>query len=73
MMQKLIHFNGSGIVATHDILLGELEKQYPDNIKNQSFEVALEKDFLFYDYKLHNGVCKNLNATFLMKKMGIID
>lgn len=73
LMKKLVKLNGSGIVATHDILLGELEMQFPENIHNQSFEVALENDFLFYDYKLHNGVCKNLNASFLMKKMGIID
>jgi DNA mismatch repair ATPase MutS len=73
LMKKLAKLNGSGIVATHDILLGELETQLPDNIHNQSFEVALENDFLYYDYKLYEGVCKNLNASFLMKKMGIID
>ena len=73
LMKKLIKLNGSGIVATHDILLGELETQFPENIHNQSFEVALENDYLYYDYKLYDGVCKNLNASFLMKKMGIID
>jgi hypothetical protein len=35
--------------------------------------VALDNDFLYYDYKLYDGVCKNLNASFLMKKMGITD
>jgi len=26
-----------------------------------------------FDYKLKNGISQKLNASFLMKKMGIID
>lgn len=72
ILEKFIRYNVSGIIATHDISLGELENLYPRNIKNHSFEVVLEDDKLFYDYKLHEGSCKNLNASYLMKKMGII-
>lgn len=71
LMKKLIGFKACGIVATHDIALGEMEKEFPDNIHNFSFEVSLENDKLFYDYKLQKGSCKNLNASFLMRKMGI--
>ena len=32
------------ILATHDIKLGELEKEYPDKIRNYCFESTIEKD-----------------------------
>ncbi len=72
ILEKFITYKAVGIIATHDISLGDLEATYPHNIKNYSFEVFLENDKLYYDYKLHEGTCKNLNASYLMKKMGII-
>ena len=73
LLQKLANFHTSGIVATHDIALSELESHFPESIKNHSFEVELDGDRLYYDYKLCDGVCKNLNASYLMKKMGITE
>ncbi len=73
LLKRLKDMNVSGIIATHDISLSELEQQFPENFKNYCFEVSLDNDFLFYDYKLNNGVCKNLNALLLMKKMGIVN
>ena len=73
LLQKFAKFHTSGIVATHDIALSELETHFPESIKNYSFEVELDGDRLYYDYKLRNGVCKNLNASFLMKKLGITE
>jgi hypothetical protein len=32
----------------------------------------MEGDKLSFDYKLQPGVAQKMNATFLMKKMGII-
>jgi hypothetical protein len=72
LLIRLKDMNVSGIIATHDITLSELEQQYPDNFSNYCFEVSLDNDFLYYDYKLREGVCKNLNASLLMKKMGIV-
>jgi DNA mismatch repair ATPase MutS len=72
LLKQFLKYQSLGIIATHDISLGDLEFQYPENIKNKSFEVAIEGDRLFYDYKLQDGTCKNLNASYLMKKMGII-
>ena len=61
----------AGIIATHDLSLCELEISHGANIRNQCFEVTLTTDDVLFDYKLKAGVCKNMNATFLMKKMGI--
>jgi DNA mismatch repair ATPase MutS len=60
------------ILATHDIALGDLETQYPNQIINACFEGNIEKDQLTFDYTLHEGVARKANATFLMQKMGII-
>lgn len=73
LLTRLKDMNVSGIIATHDISLGELEQQFNQNFKNYCFEVSLDNDFLYYDYKLRDGVCKNLNALVLMKKMGIVN
>jgi DNA mismatch repair ATPase MutS len=71
LVKQLITLNAVGIIATHDIALGELEKTYPGNIKNKCFEVDFKDDHLIFDYKLRDGISQNMNATFLMKKMGI--
>ena len=71
LIKQMIKYNGTGIIATHDLELGKLENELPDNIENFSFDVQIENDKLFFDYKLHKGICKSLNASVLMKKMGI--
>ena len=72
LLEKLISMNSVVIVATHDLLIGELDKKYPQFVINHCFEVELENDQLVFDYKLKNGISQKLNASFLMKKMGII-
>lgn len=71
LINQLISLNTHGIIATHDLGLTELTTKYL-SIKNQCFEVQLQNDELKFDYKLIDGVTRTMNATFLMKKMGII-
>lgn len=71
LITQLIRLKASGIIATHDLALGNLIIDFPDNIKNKRFEVEINNNELVFDYKLKNGISQNLNATFLMKKMGI--
>ena len=72
LIRQLVTLKTHGIVATHDLNLTELSQIYPDSIKNRCFEVQLNSEELIFDYKLTEGVTKTMNATFLMKKMGII-
>jgi len=72
LTKQMIKLGASGLIATHDIALGELMNIYPENIKNQRFEVEIENNKLVFDYLLKSGISQNLNAVFLMKKMGII-
>jgi len=60
------------IIATHDLALGELEKAHAGQIRNFCFEATIENDQLSFDYKLKPGLAQKMNATYLMKKMGII-
>ena len=71
LLKQLISLKSSGIVATHDIMLGELESIFPDNIRNFCFEVDITDERLDFDYKLRRGVSQNMNATILMRQMGI--
>ena len=72
LLEQLIKYQSVGLIATHDLVLGDLIKNYPDNISNFCFEIQIIDDAMNIDYKLQDGVCQNLNATFLMKKMGIL-
>lgn len=71
LINQLIKLNASGIIATHDLALGDLVNSHPHNIKNMRFEVEFVNNDLVFDYKLKVGISQNMNATFLMKKMGI--
>ena len=71
LVKQLIKLNASGIIATHDLALGKLEKTFPEQVTNKRFEVEIKNNELVFDYKLKDGISQNLNATFLMKKMGI--
>lgn len=71
LIEQFVRLKATGIIATHDIILGKLAGVYPENVVNRCFEVSLKDDTLGFDYKLREGISQNMNATFLMKKMGI--
>ncbi len=72
LIRQLMKYKLAGLFATHDLALGELVNHYPENIRNLCFEIRITGDKMEIDYKLSPGVCRNLNASFLMKNMGII-
>jgi ABC-type multidrug transport system fused ATPase/permease subunit len=70
-IEKLVKAGITGIVATHDLSLCELEKDIA-SVENHYFDAEIINDELYFDYKLKKGVCKNMNASFLLKKMQIV-
>lgn len=70
-VEHLITLKATGIVATHDLTLCDIEKEYPENIRNKCFEVDIDGQKISFDYKLKSGITKNMNASILMKQMGI--
>jgi hypothetical protein len=71
LIQQLIKHHANGIIATHDIELAKLKEEYPNNILNYYFDVQVSNDELYFDYRLKEGICNSLNASILMKKIGI--
>ena len=71
LMKQLVAYQTCGIIATHDLALGELENEFPNQIKNYRFEADITNEELTFSYLLREGVAQNMNACFLMKKMGI--
>lgn len=72
LIRQFMQLKANGIIATHDLLLGNLIKQFPEEIRNYCFEADIKDNELTFSYKLREGVAQNMNACFLMKKMGII-
>jgi DNA mismatch repair ATPase MutS len=72
LIKNIIQNNGRGLIATHDIELTNLAASYPDHIKNIAFEIDMQGDKMIFSYQYRDGVCQNMNASTLMKQMGII-
>lgn len=72
LIRQFMQLKANGIIATHDLLLGSLIKQFPEEIRNYCFEADIKDNELTFSYKLREEVAQNMNACFLMKKMGII-
>ena len=70
-VEKLTKSKSTGIIATHDVSLCELENEFAD-IKNYFFDAEINNNELSFDYTLKKGICKNMNASFLLKKMEIV-
>jgi len=72
LIRKLVQLKSVSLIATHDLKLSEMEQEFPDKVSNLCFEIRIENNELVFDYLLSDGVTQTMNATFLMKKMGII-
>ncbi len=70
-VEKLVASNATGIIATHDLSLCEISKELED-VKNYYFDAEIINDELHFDYTLKAGICQNMNASFLLKKMNIV-
>jgi DNA mismatch repair ATPase MutS len=71
-VKKLIELGGTGLIATHDISLGEMESDYPGTVINRCFEVEIDGETITFDYLLRDGITHKMNAALLMKQMGIL-
>ena len=71
LIKQFMTLQANGIIATHDLLLGTLIDLFPDDIRNYRFEADITDNELTFSYRLRPGIAQNMNACFLMKKMGI--
>ena len=71
-IRRLLQYRCLAFFATHDLTLGQLETKLPEAIGNYCFESVIEGEELHFDYLLRQGIARNRNASFLMRKMDII-
>ncbi|VAW12106.1 MutS-related protein, family 1 [hydrothermal vent metagenome] len=71
-VEKLVGSKSTGIIATHDLSLCEAADDLKQ-IKNHYFDARIIDDELHFDYKFKEGICQNMNASFLLKKMEIVE
>jgi len=73
LIEKSLRYPVRCFIATHDLSLGELEASHRDRVVNYCFESTIHERELAFDYTIRKGIAKNMNASFLMKQMGIMD
>jgi DNA mismatch repair ATPase MutS len=71
-IEKLVASNATGLIATHDLSLCEMSDKL-DEVENYYFDVVIQNDELYFDYLLKKGICQTMNASFLLRKMEIVD
>ncbi|MCG4572474.1 DNA mismatch repair protein [Clostridium cochlearium] len=70
LINKLSEENVLGIVSTHDLELGDLEKSN-SKVGNFHFREYYKNNKIYFDYKLRQGISTTRNALYLMKMAGI--
>ena len=71
-IERLVGSKSTGIIATHDLSLCEVAEQLPQ-VANYYFDAQIIDGELHFDYKFKKGICQNMNASFLLKKMSIVE
>lgn len=71
LLKQLIEKKAVGLLATHDLELAKPDGGFPENSINYHFDVQVNNEELYFDYQLKRGICRSMNASLLMKKIGI--
>ena len=70
LVRQLLQNGAIAVMATHDTELAHTESMNP-SVSNYHFEGKIQEEELYFDYKIKPGISESLNATTLMKKIGI--
>ncbi|RLD69912.1 MAG: hypothetical protein DRI98_09380 [Bacteroidetes bacterium] len=73
LIQRSLKYPIRCFIATHDLSLGEMENEYKGQVVNWCFESYIKEMELSFDYTIRKGIATNMNASFLMRQMGIMD
>lgn len=71
LINKLRKEGAVGLVSTHDLELGDLEKESSGRIKNYHFKEYYKDNKIYFDYKLRSGISTTRNALYLINMIGI--
>lgn len=70
LIKQLSELNAFGIISTHDL---ELARRVGNHMisANYSFNSEIHGDEMTFNYQLTEGICRDFNASELMKRSGI--
>ncbi len=71
ILRHLLERGASGLAATHDIALADLEHELPGRVVNVHFTDVLRDGEMVFDYRLRPGVVRTSNALRLLAMAGI--
>ncbi|HWQ41237.1 MAG TPA: DNA mismatch repair protein [Desulfosporosinus sp.] len=71
LIRQLSKVGAMGLVSTHDLELGDLERESDRKIRNYHFREYYKNDEIHFDYKLRPGISTTRNAMYLIKMAGI--
>lgn len=71
ILKELLARRAMGAVSTHDLGLGDLESEMPEQVKNVHFEEQVKGEEMTFDYRLRSGIVQSSNALRLMKIVGL--
>jgi hypothetical protein len=70
--RELIMNQIPAIIATHNLELAQLQKDFPKQIENYYFDIIIDKNSkMLFDYKIKQGICNTFNASLLLREIGI--
>ncbi len=70
LIKQLEELNAFGIISTHDLELAEETGKHA-LVTNYSFNSDIREGEMTFDYHLTPGLCKDFNASELMRRSGI--
>jgi len=71
VLLHMLNRGASGLVATHDAALGELEGDPNIDVNNVHFTDVMQGGEMTFDYELRDGIVKTSNALYLLRKAGV--
>ena len=71
LITQLSKAGSMGMVSTHDLELGDLERESDRRVRNYHFREYYKNDKIHFDYKLRAGISSTRNAMYLIKMAGI--
>jgi len=72
VLERIFSLGGTAIIATHDLELAKTESLYKGRLINKCFEIEINGAEVLFDYRLREGITQKMNASLLMKQMGIV-
>lgn len=70
-IERLVAQQTAALVATHDLQIADLADNHPGLVRNFHFDIKMQNQDMFFDYKIKDGACKTFNASILLKEIGL--